>query len=1338
MNPSGNMNVEKLGETNYESWRLQMRSVLVCNELWNYADGLNVKPEDPAKLVLWDAKDAKALALILLGVKENQLSHIKKVKTSHEAWKVLEKVHASAGPTRKVVLYKRLFQIKKKSEQSMTQHLKAFQDNVDQLEETGIVIPKELLSIMLLNSLPEEYENFCIAIEARDDLPDIGSLKVRLREEDERRNDHNANERDGENPQNALLSKHRINKTKHYQGKTNVNSGKVSQQRFGQASNKKFEGNCYNCGKYGHRANTCRARKENSAVGEIAMTLTTTNAKVYADDEWWLDSGASSHMCNDRSKFSKWNSGARSIIYTAGNDTVIAYGSGTVTVNISAAEGKGTTEIKFQNVVYAPNLRHNLISVPRCTENGYLVHFGKEYAAVKRSNGTVVFKAERSGGMYVVTECRKENSCFARDNTEGFIKWHQRLGHLNQGDVRKLHGGNLVTGMDSDLQYAEIKCVVCSKGKISRLPFERSESRAGQVLGMVHSDICGPINVESFSGAKYFVTFIDDKTRYMQVAFLKNKSDVLVEFKKYKQAVERETGEKIKGLRTDNGKEYTSNDFSTFLSREGIRRQLTVEYTPQQNGVAERANRTLMEMTRCMLIESGLPKQFWAEALNTAVFIRNRCPTSALKNTTPYEAWKGKKPYIGFLKTFGSKVIALEKGPGRKKLDAKGKEYIFVGYSAESKAYRLWDSDKRLVIKRRDVKFFEEVDPNNYVLAGINLMEMEKEEVLEFEAGQKPEMKSKSEELSQAAGKEETLDAKKDANDEEDLQDTGSDSEGDAITPPRRKPGRPKIVKTGTRGRPRKLFNEEVNLAIKDFPDDPMNFEDAINREDKQVWMDAMKLELKLLQKNNTWEIINRPKNKKILTNKWVFCTKRKDDGTPERYKARLVVRGCEQVAGIDYDEVFAPVARYETIRTFMSICAEKQLMIHQMDVTTAYVQGELNDEIYMEQPLFPGSENSFDEVCKLMKPLYGLKQAGRQWHLRLDGFLKSLGMKQTTADPCLYVKKEAEEMIMIVVYVDDLLISSGSVTLLDQTKRSLGKEFDIRDLGEVSNILGINVKREDATGGIEMSQRTYIERLLEKYGMSEAKPVGTPMDVNRLVTKNDSPKTAVEIEEMKRKPYRELIGALIHLANATRPDIAFSVSVLSRFCSNPGNAHWIAAKRILRYLRGTLEFKIVYEKTGKELCAYVDSDWAGDSEDRKSCSGYVLMLANGPICWRSRKQKSVALSTMEAEYMALSEVSKEIVHRRRMLSEMDMTEFVTQPTLTFCDNQSAIKFSSGQVLHDRSKHIDIRYHFAREAQEKEIIKVEYLPSGDMVADILTKGLPKMKHSKCMELLGLN
>lgn len=405
------------------------------------------------------------------------------------------------------------------------------------------------------------------------------------------------------------------------------------------------------------------------------------------------------------------------------------------------------------------------------------------------------------------------------------------------------------------------------------------------------------------------------------------------------------------------------------------------------------------------------------------------------------------------------------------------------------------------------------------------------------------------------------------------------------------------------------------------------------------------------------------------------------------------------------------------------------------MDVVTAYIQGDLPDEIYMTQPSMFQEKSNCRKVCKLLRPIYGLKQSGREWHRKLRRKLDEIGLQSSESEPCVFHGKLDKVKVIIIVYVDDLLIFSKSLSTIAKIKSELSQSFKMKDLGSANEILGLKIERNPNTNKIKISQERYVKEILERFSVINCKPGSTPLIPGIKLTCGDKEMSS---DELAQVPYRELVGSLIYLANTSRPDIAFATGILSRFNANPKKEHWQAAKHVLRYLKQTQNFGIIFRKTSESLKAFVDADWAGDIDSRRSHSGNTLILAGGPIMWFSKRQKSVALSTMEAEYMALSDVTKEIVYFRKLIEEIGFPYYVKEATPVFCDNQSAIVLSKENMTNQRSKHVDIRFHFSREAQERKLINVQYIPTEENVADVFTKPLTRDKHTKCIQMLNLD
>ena len=521
--------------------------------------------------------------------------------------------------------------------------------------------------------------------------------------------------------------------------------------------------------------------------------------------------------------------------------------------------------------------------------------------------------------------------------------------------------------------------------------------------------------------------------------------------------------------------------------------------------------------------------------------------------------------------------------------------------------------------------------------------------------------------------------------------------------------------------------DERGNMAVEIM--EPGNYEEAIQGRDSKEWTAAIKDELNSLIQNGTWEETPLPMGRKPISCKWIFKIKRDADGNVARYKARLVARGFTQEKGIDYNETFAPVAKYTSIRAFLSIAAIEDMEVHQLDVKTAYLNGTLEEEIYMTipeglEPTNPGN------VLRLRKTIYGLKQSGRAWYKEIDQKLQELGFLRCQSDHSIYVKyDDSGEKILISIYVDDLMIATKNEEALKETKELLKESYKMTDLGELNYLLGIKITRDRKRREFRMSQQAYIDRMLQEFNMDQCKGIATPMDKGDLLpivtTDSIDPET----------PYRQAIGKLMYTMVSTRPDIAYPVSVLSRYMANPDQKHWKAIKRIFRYLKETRELGLVLGGSDKvTLEGYSDSDFAGDKETRRSTSAYIFKIGEGTISWMSKKQDVVATSTTEAEYMALGKATSEALWLKRFLEELG---YKLPAVKIYGDNQSSIALAKNPQFHPRTKHIDVRFHFIRERIEKGEIILKYLRTDEMLADLLTKAHGKAKNEELRAKLNL-
>jgi hypothetical protein len=494
-------------------------------------------------------------------------------------------------------------------------------------------------------------------------------------------------------------------------------------------------------------------------------------------------------------------------------------------------------------------------------------------------------------------------------------------------------------------------------------------------------------------------------------------------------------------------------------------------------------------------------------------------------------------------------------------------------------------------------------------------------------------------------------------------------------------------------------------------------------------WKLAVKEEMNALNKNNTWCITDLPYDKKAVGCKWVFTVKCKADGSVERYKARLVAKGFTQTHGIDYQETFAPVAKINSIRILLSLAVNFNWTLHQYDVKNAFLNGELHEEVYMTLP--PGFEDKLGrgKVCRLKKSLYGLKQSPRAWFERFGSVVKRHGFTQSQADHTMFFKHSREGKIAIlIVYVDDIIMTGDDIGEISDLKRRLEAEFDIKDLGKLKYFLGMEFARSKE--GIFLNQRKYILDLLTETGMTGCKAAETPMDPNVKL------KSAAEDEIIDRERYQRLAGRLIYLSH-TRPDIAFAVSVISQFMHAPGPAHFEAVFRILRYLKGTPGKGLMFRNRGHiQVEAYTDADWAGNINDRKSTSGYCTFVGGNLVTWRSKKQNVVARSSAEAEFRSVAHGFCEVLWIKKFMQELKIAG--PTPMKVYCDNKAAISIAHNPVLHDRTKHVEVDKHFIKEKIDSGEICMSYIPTKSQVADVLTKSLPKRQFDDMVCKLAMN
>ena len=571
-----------------------------------------------------------------------------------------------------------------------------------------------------------------------------------------------------------------------------------------------------------------------------------------------------------------------------------------------------------------------------------------------------------------------------------------------------------------------------------------------------------------------------------------------------------------------------------------------------------------------------------------------------------------------------------------------------------------------------------------------------------------------------------------DDSDEESIPSQEHDDQGEQF--PGQENEQPQLRRSNHEHKPSTKYPSSEYLLLTDGGE-PESFQEAQTHKDRGSWMKAMQEEMESLPKNNTYELVKLPKGRKALRNKWVYKLKKDGRGDLVKYKARLVVKGFGQKKGIDFDEIFSPIVKLSSIRIILGLATNQDLEIEQLDVKTAFLHGDLEEEIYMQQPEGFEDKRKEDLVCKLKKSLYGLKQAPRQWYKKFDSFMVGHGYQRTAADYCVYFKRyPGEKFIILLLYVDDMLIVGQDRAQISKLKEELAESFEMKDLGPAKQILGMEITRDRKNRRLWLSQERYVERILERFNMKEAKPVTTPLGGHCKLSKSSCPSTEEENKKMVVIPYSSAVGSLMYAMVCTRLDIAHAVGVVSRFLSNPGKQHWEAVKWIFRYLRRTSKLCLSFGRGKLVLEGYTDADMAGDLDGRKSTSGYLFTFAGGAVSWQSKLQKCVALSTIEAEYIAVTEAGKEIVWIKTFFKELGMQQ---DEYVVYCDSQSAIDLSKNATYHSRTKHIEVRYHWIRDATEGKRFKLKKIHADKNAADMMTKVIPKQKMEFCSMLAGM-
>lgn len=1096
----------------------------------------------------------------------------------------------------------------------------------------------------------------------------------------------------------------------------------------------------------------------------------------FSKTSWIIDTGASNHVTGNESHLFDIHDNVACPVGLPDGKKIVATKKGRVRL---------FENLYLKNVLYVPTLQCNLISVTQLIDDMHCcVQFASNMCVIQdRHTRKLIGTGERRDGLYYFRQPSTVKA-ISMDGSSSLLElWHQRLGHPSEKVLKFLP---FLRNTSDILNKA---CDVCPRAKQSRNSFSLSDNKASRIFELVHCDLWGPYNTVSSSGARYFLTIVDDFSRAVWIYLLIDKLEVFKMFMTFFAMVDRQFGQKVKVVRSDNGTEF--NCLTDYFLSNGILFQTSCVGTPQQNGRVERKHRHILTVARALRFQSHLPLYFWGECVLAASHLINRTPSHVLQNKTPYEILFNTLPNFDDLRVFGSLCYAHNQRAKTDKFASRSRKCVFVGYPFGKKGWRLFDLENKSFFVSRDVKFIENHFPfatngDDAVGSKYNLGTMDLgDDDLDFNICWDPVSLSKELEPTTETSPLHVTNPNPTTTTLENattFNPAVPNVDLDTVQPtsPPQRPSKGKAtasaMDSATENHMGRGLREKVpsirlrdyvtNTVITQSPSalspvspspsvssgapfpithyincanfsvrhrnflaavttgcEPKSFKEAMT---DVGWRQAMQTEIRALEDNGTWSMEKLPPGKRALGSRWVYKIKYNSDGSIERLKARLVVFGNHQIIGIDYNETFAPVAKMVTIRTFLTIAASQNWELHQMDVHNAFLHGDLHEEVYMKFPPGFGSSQP-DMVCRLRKSLYGLKQAPRCWFAKLVTALKEYGFIQFYADYSLFTFTKGAIQINVLVYVDDLIISGNNSAALRIFKNYLSTRFHMKDLGVLKYFLGIEVARSPT--GIFLCQRKYALDIISETGLLGAKPVPFPIEQNhRLAHASGNLLSNPE-------SYRRLVGRLIYLT-VTRPDLAYSVHILSQFLQAPRQEHFEAAVRVVRYLKGSPGQGILLRADSSlSLTGWCDSDWAACPLTRRSLTGWIVFLGHSPISWKTKKQATVARSSAEAEYRSMASLTCELKWLKGLLLSFGIQHSAAIDLS--CDSQSAIHIAQNPVFHERTKHIEADCHFVRDAIQDGTILPSYVPTTDQLADIFTKPLGTRQFQFLLSKLGV-
>lgn len=1356
---------------------------------WYYADGsLSPLSDDEVDAVEkeWDeyaSKEATIREIVYSVVTPSVLIQIKGEPTAAKMWTTLKKIYENKGTDARIEVARQMRALRCPEGANPRTTLTKMQNYREQLALMSAPIDNATFLSDIRTALPSSYTlplGTLEAISLSTKIPTDINLAINLvyQHYDSQVKDKNAGGEQSND--NAALSNER--------GGGGRGGGRKP----------KSKKTCSNCGREGHEQPNCYSKggpkegqapwqKKKTAASATGSKKDVSLATIVTEEiaagttgtyqGTIVDSGATSHFCPIKSLYITFCDIDPVPVTSSEGRTFQAIGQGDVRIPLPMGENNPPTYVILKGALYAPGTAYTMLSMGVLDQRGcsFQIEGGLCVIRTAKPERRVVGRIPLRNGLYRIADPPTSPSIHtaALSSTKISISdFHRAANHISHDTLRSGVLSGAILGVNLDLDSKPEPCDICVKAKAIRKSFPKESSREGVTNygDKVVTDVWGPAEVTSLGGANYSVQFLDLASHEVRTYPMKKKSDTFEIYKgKYEPWVEVQREARIKILGSDRGGEFTSDEFRAHTDRRGTIRHLTVHDSPQSNGPAERLNRTHLNDGRAMLASSGLPKFLWAEAQHHAAWLRNRTPTKALPDgRTPHEVATGKKPNLSSLIPWGTRVWV--KNLDAKKLEPRVVEGHFIGYDEESKGLRIYWAGKRRVSVERDV-----YPTQDDALAP---------ETVPIEGGYDDDSDIHSPPVPKANSPPNTSPSPTPL--------TSHPSSPAQPSPPptiRRLPdGLPPADENYGRGHRARnapgfykgqavaevgaagvidgdwlkmlsrqgfevewedvannvMLPAEFALVVNHGGDPSTIYEALSHPVEGGAWRDSILAELDQIEGKGTWEAVELPPDANVIDTRYVFRRKPIETGEISKLKSRIVARGFTQRFNIDYFETTSPVVKLSTLRLILTVAARRNASARQADVKNAYLNADFHEEAYLRPPPLyeefrPGfqrtSPNGRPIVFKLKKCLYGTKQAGRGWYQKLRSTFQSLGYSVCQSDEAVFFKfNEDGTYVIVAVAVDDFTIVTSTDEMADDLIKELNQHFELVDLGPVKWLLGFHLVRDPIRHTISMGQQAYITDIIARMGLQDSAPVLTPMEPNADYSYGNLALSSEVLSSRDQSIYRQGIGALMYASVGTRPDITFAVSTLSQFLEKPHKTHMKALHRVFKYLKGTRELRLVLGGNDEdaEPLGYSDADWAGQLH-RHSITGYEFFFGSSPISWRSKKQPVVALSSTESEYIALTDAAKELIWLRKLVDELQFYPLAEGTTL-YCDNQGAITLTRDSTFHARTKHIDIRFHYIRQIVEARDARIIYCPTDEMVADMFTKPLGRVKLEKFREM----